>query len=979
MATNKQVTGDKDRVYVTCCSLESINHGGDGTCMFKYQHLMTYRTAAIRRWLCTVNSARMASAVVAWVFFIPVTIFAADEKKTSDFEASVLPLFQAKCVKCHGATNSKGELDLASISGLRRGGESGSVIKPGNAKESSLFEKLTSGEMPPDKSEALTAEQIEVVRQWIDSGAKSADDSGDPSNSDDAVTQHDVIPIFLRRCIVCHGSHRQEGGLDLRTRETILLGGKSGPALVLNDPDHSRLLQRIRAGEMPPPDRLVEASVKPVEPSELNTLTRWISAGAPEVDASDDTVHGTNPAVSDKSTDKSTDEPTDERSDLWSFKSPQQVDIPNVRNKERVRNPIDAFVLQKLEEQQLSFAPEADKEILLRRVTFDLTGLPPTPDEIKAFIADESPQSYATVVDRLLQSPHYGERMARSWLDLAGYADSEGKREQDLPRPHAWRYRDYVIRSMNADKPYDRFLLEQIAGDELADYEHASVITDEIYDNLVATGFLRMAPDPTWANITSYLNDRIDVMADEMDIFGSGVMGLTFKCARCHSHKFDPISQRDYYQLVDIFKGAMDEHDWLKPDIKPGIGPVSSDSVPPRLLRFVTTSEQSAWEKNDARISEAIKAIPADQDSASAEQMRQKLAAERNPPPMIHALWDRGQPSPTYLYRRGDPMNSGPLVHADVPAFLKGQTGDFEIKPPWTDAESTGRRLAFAKWLIQPGHPLTARVAVNRIWKQHFGKGIVASLGNFGHAGERPTHPELLDWLAVEFTKQGWSMKAMHRLMVMSATYRQQSIATPEQLKLDPDNPLYSRMPMIRLDAESIYDAMLSASGQLDSTPFGPPDEIDVRADGLVTPRRLPNGWRRLIYVSQQRKNIVTHRENFDFPQMNPNCLDRRDSLVAPQALHLLNNGMVRQLAESFATRVMKEAGDDCERQVDLVSLYAIGRPLASGEKNVSLDAMQAFVTELKTGSSDIAAVKLKALTEYCHAVFNSAAFLFVD
>ena len=865
--------------------------------MFKYRYLIARLSAAMPQRLRAINLSRSIWPLVVWIFVIPFAIFAADDKTPIDFETQVLPLLQAKCVKCHGATNPKGELDLASIAGLRRGGESGSVIQPGNAEKSSLLEKLTSGEMPPDEADALTARQIEVIRLWIDAGAKSKEDSGDPSQSADTVTQHDVIPIFLRRCVVCHGSHRQEGELDLRSRASILRGGKSGPALVLKDADHSRLLLRIRAGEMPPADRLVEASVKPVEPSELDTLTRWISAGAPEINL---------PMAAAVE-----DDATDDRINFWSFKPPQDVAIPTVFNKERVRNPIDAFVLNKLEEQQLTFSPLADKESLLRRVTFDLTGLPPTPDEIKAFKADESMEAYASVVDRLLQSPHFCERMARSWLDLAGYADSEGKREQDLPRRHAWRYRDYVIRAMNADKPYDRFLLEQLAGDELADYEHANVITDAIYDNLVATGFLRMAPDPTWANITSYLNDRIDVMADEMDILGSGVMGLTFKCARCHSHKFDPISQRDYYQLVDIFKGAMDEHDWLKPDIKPGIGPVSSDTVPPRLLPFVTTAERRAWEDNEARITEAIKNVPADQDQASAEQMRNKLTAERTPEPMIHALWDRGQPSPTYLYRRGDPMNAGPLVHADVPAFLKRPAEAFDVKPPWPNAKSTGRRLAFAKWLIQPDHPLTARVAVNRIWKQHFGKGIVKSLGNFGLAGDLPTHPELLDWLATEFTRNGWSMKAMHRLMVTSATYRQQSLATPELLQRDPDNALYSRMPMIRLDAESIYDSMLSVSGQLDPTPFGPPDEIDVRADGLVTPRRIPNGWRRLIYVSQQRKNIVTHRENFDFPQMNPNCLDRRDSLVAPQALHFMNNGMVRQLAEAFAARVMEEAGDD--------------------------------------------------------------------
>ena len=917
--------------------------------------------------------------LTACFIFTTLNVSAADGKKPS-FEALVLPIFEAKCAKCHGEKNPKGELNLSSISAVRRGGESGSILTPGNARESTLFEKLKSGAMPPEESEALTAEQLDIVRYWIDSGAASREDSGEPDGLTNRLTQHDVIPVFLRRCVVCHGRHRQEGGLDLRTRESLLRGGKSGPAAVLNDAEHSLLLQRIQAGEMPPPEQLVDASVKPVDPSELETLTRWIQAGAPETDADQDLARS-------ESEGQGSSLSADMDHDFWSFKKPLEVPVPVVRESRRIRNPIDAFILQKLEERALTFVPEADKAALLRRVTFDLTGMPPTPVELAAFLDDPSPDAYTAVVERLLQSPHYGERMARGWLDLAGYADSEGKREQDLPRRHAWRYRDYVIESFNNDKPYDRFLLEQIAGDELADYEHAETITKEIYDNLVATGFLRMAPDPTWANITGYLNDRIDVVADELDVLGSGLLGLTFKCARCHSHKFDPISQRDYYQLVDIFKGAMDEHDWLKPDIRPGIGPVSSDTVGPRLLPFVTTAERTAWQENETRIAEAEKNISPDLEAGAAEQMRKKLTAERRPEPKIHALWDRGHPTPTYLYRRGDPMNAGPLVHAGVPSFLADENLPFEIRSPWPDAKSTGRRLAFARWLTHPAHPLTARVAVNRIWKHHFGKGIVKSLGNFGRAGDIPSHPELLDWLAREFMKNGWSMRAMHKLIVTSTTYRQQSTALSDQLKRDPENQLFSRMPLVRLDAESIYDAMLSISGQLDPTPFGSPDDIDVRADGLITPKRTANGWRRLIYVSQQRKNIVTQRETFDFPQMNPNCLARRDSLVAPQALHLMNNGMVRQLAESFAKRVITEVGDDLDRQVELASRYATGRSLGPDEKQVSLEAMQGFLAvwsmhesqQQSTSSTGTAAVKTKALTEFCHAVFNSAAFLFVD
>jgi hypothetical protein len=616
-----------------------------------------------------------------------------------------------------------------------------------------------------------------------------------------------------------------------------------------------------------------------------------------------------------------------------------------------VRNPIDAFIQRRLERQGLTPAPEADRATLLRRASFDLTGLPPEPAEVRAFLADRAPDVYERLIDRLLASPRYGERWARFWLDLAGYADSEGKREQDLPRPHAWRYRDYVIRALNADKPYSRFLLEQLAGDELADYEGAPEITPELYDNLVATGFLRMAPDATWANITGFLPDRLEVIADEMDVLGSGVLGLTLKCARCHDHKFDPIPQRDYYRLLAVFKGAYDEHDWLKPDVRPGLGPVSADVLGGRHLPYVTTAERRAW---------------------GARGDRPKV-----PEPRVQALWDRGEPSPTYVYRRGDPLRPGRLVGPGVPSVLTDGKTPFEVKPPWPGAKKTGRRLAFARWLTRPDHPLTARVAVNRLWKQHFGTGLVKTLGNFGRAGTPPTHPELLDWLAREFVRQGWSLKAMHRLMMTSATYRQSSAVTAERHKADPDNTLCSRMPLVRLDAEQIYDTLLQAAGRLDPVPFGPADAVQARPDGLATPAETARGRRRLVYVQQARKRLATHLETFDAPNMNPNCLERRESTVAPQALYLMNNGMVLRLAEDFAARVSREAGADPARQVERVYLLALGRPPGDEEKGAGVAALKAFARAW--AGHQAGAAERKALATYCHAVLNSAAFLYVD
>jgi Protein of unknown function (DUF1549)/Protein of unknown function (DUF1553)/Planctomycete cytochrome C len=787
------------------------------------------------------------------------------------------------------------------------------------------------------------------------------------------VSQHDIIPIMLRRCTVCHGPRNQEAGLDLRSKSSMLKGGKSGPAIVLGKPDESLLIKKMRTGLMPPKERLVEASVKPIEPGEIDVLVKWIAAGAPEVDIKPDVA---------------TTEPdplvTDKDRDFWAFKplSVRRIANPSYKlnNLDRVRNPIDAFILQKLEKNGLSLAPEAAALTLLRRVYFDLTGLPPTPAEIDHFLRDANAkpgEAYEKLIDKLLASPRYGERWGRYWLDLAGYADSEGKREQDLFRPHAWRYRDYVIRAFNADKRYDRFLLEQIAGDELAEYEKAPEITAEIYDNLVATGFLRMASDPTWANITGYVPDRLEVIADEIDVLGSAVLGLSIKCARCHNHKFDPIPQRDYFRLVDVFKGAYDEYDWLKPEVKPGIGPVSTNIFAGRHLPFVTSAERKEWEANKGK----------------------------QPEPRIQALWDRGQPSPTYLYKRGDWQTPGKLIGPGVPSVLTDGKTPFDVKPPWPNAKSTGRRLAFAKWLTQAEHPLTARVLVNRVWKLHFGTGIVSTLGNFGKVGAPPSHPELLDWLAAEFVKKGWSIKKLHKFLMMSSVYRQSSqfrianfglrIEKPSTAALGLASGLLANpkseipnskweMPLVRLDAEALYDTMLFVAGKLDETPFGPGDSVQRRADGLITPNSSAKGWRRLIYVTQTRKQIPTHLENFDFPQMNPNCLERRDSTVAPQALHLLNNGMVQQLAEHFAQRVKHEVGTEPGKQIERAHLIALSRRPSVEEKKLGIEAI-AKLTEkweqhlAKIGKPDKEAAGLKALTSYCHAILNSAAFMYVD
>lgn len=917
---------------------------------------------------CPDRSVRLALFGVVWTL-----CGAAIADNPVKIPENIAGILQTHCCECHRDQNRKGGLQLDQLQGILTGGESGPVVDFRQLKESHLLQKIESGEMPPEDQPRLLPDEVRVIRNWILDEAfwSEASHASQATNSD-----HEVFPILLRRCIVCHGRHRQEGKLDLRTHASMLKGGQSGAIVVRGEPEKSLLIQKMRSGAMPPHDRLVEVSIKPIEPREVEVLAEWIKRGA------SDFV----PPMPGPSEDPDTLVTAADR-EFWSFKSPRLPSIPDVRASDakstEVSNPVDAFLLQKLHERGLEYSPAADKATLIRRATYDLTGLPPDPNDVVTFLEDPSAQAWTKVVDRLLASAEYGEHQARRWLDLAGYADSEGKREQDLPRPHAWRYRDYVIRSLNADKPFDRFLQEQLAGDELVDYENAAEITPEMSDCLIATGFLRMVPDATWANITGYVPDRIEVISDEMDVLGSAVMGLSLKCARCHSHKFDPIPQRDYYRVLAVFRPALDEYDWLKPDVKAGLGPVSVDTMSGRLLPFVPTAERRAWEEHEAVVNQRV--ADAKARNVSAEDIR-AIESQRKPEPLVQALWDRGEPTPVYVYRRGDPLNAGEVVSPGAPSVLSGTNGDLDIQPPRPGAKSTGRRLAFARWLTRPDHPLTSRVQMNYMWKQHFGHGIVKTLANFGKTGTPPSHPELLDWLACEFVRNNWSLKSMHRLMMTSRAYQQSSSLEGDRLAKDPDNQLISRMPMTRLSAEELYDAMLVVSGRLDPTPFGPADPVQARPDGLITPSATAKGWRRMIYVQQARKNQVTHQENFDFPQMNPNCVERRDSLVAPQALHLMNNGMVFQLADAMAERILREADTEPAKHIERITWLTQGRAPSAEEQQLGIETLRQLKDEWIASSitpgtqpASDAEVARKALSTYCHAVFNSAGFLYVD
>ncbi|WP_417387366.1 PSD1 and planctomycete cytochrome C domain-containing protein [Gimesia sp.] len=946
--------------------------------------------------------------VVVFVPGLARTIHAAE--KPLQFEADIQPVLAAKCGKCHSDKVRKGGLDLSTIAGVHRGGESGESAIAEKVDDSMLWILIDGGDMPPEGQPQLTDAERTLIHTWLATGAKSAQ----PHQPEEKqITQHDVLPIVLLRCTACHGARLQRGGLDMRTPASMLKGGKQGPAFIAGKPDESRMIKRIESHACPPQEQLLKFFVKRPPQSEVDTLREWIATNAPIVDPEPEVVGlQPDPLV------------TAEDRQHWAFQPPQKQ--PEIKS-------IDQLILKELQAHKLEFSPEASRDTLIRRVYLDLTGIPPTLAEWKQWRNSEDPDWYAQMVDHLLASPRYGERWGRYWLDLAGYADSEGGVSSDPLRAVAWKYRDYVIDAFNKDKPYDRFLLEQIAGDELTDYENAPVITEEMVENLVATGFLRMGIDQTGSRTMNFVPERLGVVYDAINVMGSSVMGLTLECARCHSHKYDPLPHRDYYRFKAIFQGALDEYDWLSfknrslelgtPEQKSRVKQTN-----PLLKKELTQLEkqhkkaiaaqqiamlrqfypdQPAEEQQETlqalkiadntrtqrqrilveklRIAETMpesdfsdEVQQALQNVSSVEKQMSEVQQQMEPPLTIRALWDRGEPSPTYILLRGEHDQPGHQVGPGVPSVLTDGRTPFTVKPPFPEGTpKTGRRLALAQWLTQDNHPLTARVMVNRIWYHHFGTGLVKSLENFGVKGERPSHPELLDWLAVQFMEQDWSIKEMHRLMLNSRTYKQTSHISPEIQEHDPQNRLLSHMPLRRMNAEALRDSILSVSGKLDPTPGGPPDSVTVDRDGLVSANMTgKGGWRRSVYLQYRRTQIPTMLDTFDYPEMGPNCVSRTVSTVSPQSLMLLNNERVHTLSHAFASRVRDLLPDDQKQnqgaQVDLVYQLALSRSPSKQERQLGQATLQELEALWKENPE-------AALDTYCHTILNSAAFLYID
>ena len=865
--------------------------------------------------------------------------------------------------------------------------------------------------------------------------------------------EKDIRPILKAHCFQCHGEDgKEKGDLDVRLRRLLLEGGEHGAAIVVGQPRKSRLYQFVRDGKMPKGQANLSAH-------DLALIRDWIAQGAktarPEPEDPDAALI------------------TEEEQNFWAFQPIKNPTVPK-----GAKHPIDAFLLRALKAKGLGFSKSADKRTLIRRATFDLIGLPPSRAEIKKFIEDKSPDAYAKLIDRLLASPRYGERWGRHWLDVAGYADSEGYNETDAERAWAWRYRDYVIRAFNDDLPWDRFIREQLAGDEMVKPPYKNLKPEQI-NQLTATGFLRMAPDGTGnANNAAARNQ---VMAETLKIVSTSLMGLTVGCAQCHDHRYDPIPQRDYYQLRAIFEPGLDPKRWRVPNSRritlfTDADRKKSDLIEVEAKKLDTERQKKieffiertlAWKlesiseatreplsaayrskkRTDAQNALLKKYPSVRQISAGSLYLydreysgeisklnneRKKFAAKNDDPnstmelkridvrikffrdalskkvldamakkaadlratkphePFIRALTEQpGTVPTTHIFYRGN--------HDQPKAAVKpaGLTVIFNKPIPENNAAlpSTGRRLAFANRLTDDKHPLTARVLVNRFWLHHFGRGIVDTPGDFGKLGERPSHPELLDWLASDFMKHGWQLKRMHKLIMTSHSYHQASRRNAKLNEIDPDNRLLARMNPRRMEAETLRDALLALSGRLNLKMHGPPVPVMENEDGQIVigvdttdNANRPTGkrvnlkgeeFRRSLYVQVRRSQKLSFLDAFDAPTMEPNCTKRPVSTVAPQALIFMNNNFVINQSRMMAERLQKLTPQNPDAQLAVAWEHALGHKPTAAE----LSRAHAFVqkqTALFKERKD-KTPKLTALANYCQALMSANRFVYVD
>ena len=739
--------------------------------------------------------------------------------------------------------------------------------------------------------------------------------AGAPTPSDPAAVElfeREIRPLFLEKCGVCHGEGQARSGLRLTSRAGLLRGGAGGPVVVPGRPDASRLIQAVEQRgplKMPPGGKLSAA--------QIGSLRRWVALGAPWPTA---------PAGAAAPAPDGTFRVTDTQRRWWAYQRVRAAAPPPPDRATPVLGEIDRFLRVELRSRGLSPTRPADRRVLLRRATFDLTGLPPTADETTAFLDDRSSNAFAAVVDRLLASPAYGQRTARRWLDIARYADyhdgNPKARDLSCEPVEAWRYRDWVVNSFNRDLPFDRFIVHQIAGDLLPIPEG-----QEFYaDGLVATTFLTNGCwDRGDADKEKMVSDMVD---DQVDTVGKAFLGVTLGCARCHNHKFDPVSQADYYALAGMFYSTR-----ILKEVGAKGGNYTLLRIPLAPKAQVTRWEEQTRKLNDlkAKLAELDKKQP---PVPAGDPLRKALVAERDQlqaemppaPPFAEAAQEGGTPGGLFpkigdvpIHIRGSYTRLGAVVPRRLPEFLAaGQTVPIR--------EGSGRR-ELARWVASPENPLTARVIVNRVWQWHFGAGLVRTPNNFGMLSEPPSHPALLDWLAARFVADGWSLKKLHRRILLSAAYQQSSAAPPDQVVRDPENRWLGRFSPRRLDAEEVRDTILSAAGALDLTPGGP-----ATAD-LNSPRRS-------LYVQTARWDRSNFATLFDAANPDASVEARAVSTVAPQALFLLNHEFLLAQAAKLRDRLLREEPTDDTRRLDRAYQLLFSRLPAAPERRVALQLL---------------------------------------
>ena len=866
----------------------------------------------------------------------------ADEREDF-FEARIRPLLISRCTECHGSLIREGELQLDHQAAAFTGGVSGKAIIPGDAKNSLLYQAVAqtheSLAMPPDDS--LSNEEIANIRKWIDEGAVWP-------VSKIEFFQRSIFNTITRSCVKCHDEKQKPGGLSLVSRERLLRGGQSGPAAVAGDADNSLLINMLSGRVSSSTDHTEILNKK-----DLASFQQWINDG----------IHWREPNAAPQYVI------ADEQREFWSFQPVLRSAVPS--SSSNSVNPIDHYIQSQLDNGHLKPSRQASARDLIRRAYYDLLGLPPEPAQIRDFqqqFTEHGRSAFADLVDRLLESPHYGERWGRHWLDLVRYADTAGD-AADFPVPEAYKYRNYVIDSFNRDKPYDQFIKEQLAGDLLpADSE------DHRWEQVIGTGYIaisrRIGVSPQ--------NLKHITIEDTINNLGTTFLGLTLGCARCHDHKFDPLPTTDYYALYGIFASSIYPHAGAehKPWRQDFVYRIGQDEAAQLLAEKREVLEQ--WNQKERvalelyrdfqrkKVTEPGKTRQSTWANVLAVREQRRRHAESFPDLEIAYAIQEGSPHDEFVQRGGSPATNarGQLVPRGFLQILGGQTLS-------ADAQGSGR-LELANWIAANDNPLTARVMANRIWHYHFGKGLVTSTSDFGVRGNTPTHPQLLDYLALELMDQGWSIKHLHRRIMNSDVYMRSTGDVTQSIARDPDNKNYWRFDRQRMDAEQIRDTLLTISQELDNT-RGSRHPFDHRltyfyrqhepfVGSFETPQRT-------VYQMQQRFVKNDYLDLFDGPDGNIQMSERKVTTTTLQALFMMNSDFIHQRSQIIAERILKEAANTDLRIQQSYELLFGRRPMPHETEHVKT------IVERLTQASDQSAAWLSVI----RSMLSSNEFFYLD